>query len=80
MNCSQVEHPVTEGICGLDLVEMQFAVASGEKLGLKQEDINQTGHCIEARVYAEVPHQDFLPGAIPLLINRDDGSVVKVLA
>lgn len=59
----QVEHPVTEGISGLDLVELQFAVASGAKLALKQGDIKRRGHCIEARLYAELPHKDFLPGA-----------------
>ena len=54
---------MTEGICGLDLVELQFLVAAGDALPFRQEDIEQRGHCIEARLYAELPHQNFLPGA-----------------
>ncbi|MBD3636736.1 MAG: acetyl-CoA carboxylase biotin carboxylase subunit [Crocinitomicaceae bacterium] len=57
----QVEHPVTEQITGLDLVEEQIKVARGEKLTLKQEDIGINGHSIEIRVYAEDPENDFLP-------------------
>ncbi|XP_015761944.1 PREDICTED: intraflagellar transport protein 80 homolog isoform X2 [Acropora digitifera] len=63
----QVEHPVTEMITGQDLVEWQLRVASGESLPLSQEDIRLTGHSFEARIYAEDPMSDFLPGAGPLL-------------
>ncbi|KAM0725885.1 Methylcrotonoyl-CoA carboxylase subunit alpha, mitochondrial [Formica fusca] len=63
----QVEHPVTEAITGLDLVEWQLRVASGEELPLKQEQITLNGHAFEARIYAENPRNGFLPGAGQLL-------------
>ena len=57
----QVEHPVTEMITGLDIVEFQLRIAAGEKLHLTQSKIRQSGHAIEARIYAENPETGFLP-------------------
>jgi pyruvate carboxylase subunit A len=57
----QVEHPVTELITGIDLVEQQILIAKGEKLSFSQNDLQITGHAIELRIYAEDPLNDFLP-------------------
>ena len=57
----QVEHPVTELISGMDLVEQQIRIARGEVLGISQKDLKITGHALELRVYAEDPTDDFLP-------------------
>jgi acetyl-CoA/propionyl-CoA carboxylase biotin carboxyl carrier protein len=69
----QVEHPVTEMITGIDLVEWQVRVAAGEKLAHRQEDIVLTGHAIEARVYAENPERGFLPTTGTVLALREAG-------
>ncbi|KAG7385301.1 hypothetical protein PHYPSEUDO_001678 [Phytophthora pseudosyringae] len=59
----QVEHPVTEMITKQDLVELQLKVAAGQELSIRQEDLQIHGHAIEARIYAENPYNDFLPGS-----------------
>lgn len=66
----QVEHPVTEAITGLDLVEWQLRVASGEPLPLAQDDIRMQGHAIEARICAENPDNNFLPATGTLAVYR----------
>ena len=66
----QVEHPVTEAITGLDLVEWQLRVASGEALPLAQDQLKITGHAIEARICAESPDNNFLPATGTLQVYR----------
>ncbi len=66
----QVEHPVTEAITGLDLVEWQLRVAAGEPLPLKQEELRIRGHAIEARICAETPDNNFLPATGRLDVAR----------
>lgn len=66
----QVEHPVTELVTGIDLVEQQLRIAAGEPLAFGQEQVRLVGHAIEARVYAETPHRGFLPSTGPVLAWR----------
>jgi len=75
----QVEHPVTEMITGIDLVEMQIRVARGEVLPIKQEDLSIKGHALELRVYAEDPLNDFLPSIGHLSVYKlPQGKGVRV--
>jgi propionyl-CoA carboxylase alpha chain len=72
----QVEHPVTELVTGIDLVEQMFRVAAGEKLSIKQSDVKRNGWAIESRIYAEDPFRGFLPSIGRLVRYRppDEGT------
>ncbi|MGB7054504.1 MAG: ATP-grasp domain-containing protein, partial [bacterium] len=75
----QVEHPITEMVTGIDLVRQQILIAAGEKIEISQNDIEQRGHAIEARIYAEDPENNFLPcpGKI-LFLNEPSGPGIRV--
>ncbi|MFP4846198.1 acetyl-CoA carboxylase biotin carboxylase subunit [Winogradskyella sp. PE311] len=75
----QVEHPVSEWIAGVDLVELQIRVARGENLNIKQEDLKINGHALELRVYAEDPMNDFLPSVGNLEVYQlPEGENIRV--
>ena len=80
----QVEHPVTELVTGLDLVEQMIRVAAGEELAIRQEDVRMEGWAVEARVYAEDPTRGFLPSTgrlttyRPPVTGEADGTTVRV--
>ena len=75
----QVEHPVTEEVTGVDLVELQLLVGTGAPLPLTQDDITLTGHSIEARIYAEDPSRGFLPtGGRALDVVFPEGEGIRV--
>ena len=66
----QVEHPVTEEVTGIDIVEQQLLIAANQELSIAQQDVTWNGHAIEARIYAEDPNNDFLPSTGKLIANK----------
>ncbi|WP_035765382.1 acetyl/propionyl/methylcrotonyl-CoA carboxylase subunit alpha [Arthrobacter sp. H20] len=75
----QVEHPVTEMVTGIDLVQWQVRIAAGEKLTMAQDDVVLTGHAVEARVYAEDPEAEFLPSTGTVIeLMEPDGDGIRV--
>ncbi len=75
----QVEHPVTECVTGLDLVKLQFSIATGEPLPFRQADLHQRGHAIECRLYAEDPAAHFVPATGQLLrFSEPQGPGIRV--
>ena len=66
----QVEHPVTEEVTGIDIVEQQLLIAANQELSMYQQDITWDGHAIEARIYAEDPNNDFLPSTGKIIANQ----------
>ena len=75
----QVEHPVTEMITGVDIVREQILVAAGNPLSLVQEELSQTGHAIECRVYAEDPANNFMPSPGEMLLYAEpEGQHIRI--
>lgn len=75
----QVEHPVTEMVTNVDLVEEQILIAAGNKLRLKQENLSQNGHAIECRIYAEDPQNQFMPAPGTMTLYKEPaGSGIRV--
>ncbi|MCD6516290.1 MAG: acetyl-CoA carboxylase biotin carboxylase subunit [Candidatus Aminicenantes bacterium] len=75
----QVEHPVTELVTGLDIVQHQILIAAGKKLKIKQSSLHQKGHSIECRIYAEDPENNFLPSSGKILfINEPAGPGIRL--
>ena len=75
----QVEHPVTEMVTGIDLVEWQVRIAAGEELTLRQDDVVLTGHSVEARVYAEVPEKNFMPSGGEVVLLDERGGIFTAM-
>ena len=75
----QVEHPVTEMVTGIDLVEWQVRIAAGEELTVRQDDVVLTGHSVEARVYAEVPEKNFMPSGGEVLLLDERGTIFTAM-
>ena len=71
----QVEHPITEMVTGIDLVEWQVRIAAGEVLTVGQDDVVLNGDAAEARVYAEAPHRNFLPSSGRVVLLDERGSL-----
>ncbi len=75
----QVEHPVTEMVVGIDLVKEQIRIANGEPLSYRQEEIRQTGHAVECRIYAEDPDNNFMPSPGKIIrLRKPHGPGVRV--
>lgn len=75
----QVEHPVTEMVTGVDLVEWQVRIAAGEELTVRQADVELNGHAVEARVYAEIPERNFLPSGGEVVLLDERGTIFTAM-
>ncbi|WP_427132991.1 acetyl/propionyl/methylcrotonyl-CoA carboxylase subunit alpha [Pseudarthrobacter sp. S9] len=75
----QVEHPVTEMVTGIDLVEWQVRIAAGEMLTVPQDDVVLNGHSVEARVYAEIPERNFLPSGGEVVLLDERGTIFTAM-
>ncbi|WLQ05371.1 acetyl/propionyl/methylcrotonyl-CoA carboxylase subunit alpha [Arthrobacter oryzae] len=75
----QVEHPVTEMVTGIDLVEWQVRIAAGGELTVRQDDVVLDGHSVEARVYAEIPERNFLPSTGEVVVLDERGEIFTAM-